>query len=104
MRATQRWLAGIRRYHAVKYVSQSQEMSLSDIYRLTRPNLVGEANSVSRYLVQGDVDLALTHIADYKEFTREAQQEPPPTPGQRLYCRSKLLAEYDGHGWLGASR
>jgi hypothetical protein len=71
-RATQRWLAEISQYHAIKYGSESQEMSLRDIYRLARPKLTGEANDIARYLVRGEIAPELTQIAGYEELKREA--------------------------------
>ncbi len=70
--AAQRWLATLSQYHAIKYGSASQDMSLRDIYRLTRPRLTGAANAIARYLVKGEVDPTLTQIAGYEQFKREA--------------------------------
>lgn len=72
-RAANRWLAGISQYHVVKYGSQSQQISLRDIYRMTRPKLSGEANAIARYVVKGEVAPELTQIAGYEEFKRSAR-------------------------------
>jgi 60 kDa SS-A/Ro ribonucleoprotein len=72
-RASNRWLAGMSQYHAIKYGSEAQRMSLRDIYRMTRPKLAGEANAIARYLVKGAVAPELTQIAGYEEFKREAR-------------------------------
>ncbi|HLJ81740.1 MAG TPA: TROVE domain-containing protein [Ktedonobacterales bacterium] len=72
-RAANRWLAGISQYHVVKYGSESQQISLRDIYRMTRPKLSGEANAIARYVVKGEVAQELTQIAGYEEFKRTAR-------------------------------
>lgn len=72
-RAANRWLAGMSQYHAIKYGSESQQMSLRDIYRMTRPKLAGEANAIARYIVKGEVAPELAQIAGYEAFKREAQ-------------------------------
>lgn len=72
-RAANRWLAGISQYHVVKYGSESQQISLRDIYRMTRPKLTGEANVIARYVVKGEVAPELTQIAGYEEFKRTAR-------------------------------
>ena len=72
-RAANRWLAGISQYHAIKYGSESQQISLRDIYRMTRPKLTGEANAIARYVVKGEVAPELTQIAGYEEFKRMAR-------------------------------
>ena len=72
-RAANRWLAGISQYHVVKYGSESQQISLRDIYRMTRPKLTGEANAIARYVVKGEVAPELTQIAGYEEFKRAAR-------------------------------
>src|SRR5690348_2190264 len=60
-------------YHAIKYGSESQQMSLRDIYRMTRPKLADEANAIARYIVKGEVAPELAQIAGYEAFKREAQ-------------------------------
>lgn len=72
-RAANRWLAGISEYHVVKYGSESQQISLRDIYRMTRPKLSGEANAIARYVVKSEVAPELTQIAGYEEFKRAAR-------------------------------
>ena len=72
-RAANRWLAGMSQYHVVKYGSESQQISLRDIYRMTRPKLTGEANAIARYVVKGEVAPELTQIAGYEEFKRMAR-------------------------------
>lgn len=72
-RAANRWLAGISQYHVVKYGSESQQISLRDIYRMTRPKLTGEANAIARYVVKGEIAPELTQIAGYEEFKRTAR-------------------------------
>ncbi len=72
-RAANRWLSGLSQYHAIKYGSESQRMSLRDIYRMTRPKLTGEASAIARYLVKGEVAPELTQIAGYEAFKREAR-------------------------------
>jgi 60 kDa SS-A/Ro ribonucleoprotein len=72
-RAANRWLAGMSQYHAIKYGSESQQMSLRDIYRMTRPKLAGEANAIACYIVKGEVAPELAQIAGYEAFKREAQ-------------------------------
>lgn len=71
-RAANRWLAGMSQYHAIKYGSESQGLSLRDIYRMTRPKLSGEANTIARYLVKDEVAPGLAQIAGYEEFKRGA--------------------------------
>lgn len=71
--ATQRWLASISQYHVIKYGSESQDMSLRDIYRLARPKLESEANAIARYVVRHEVTPELTQIAGYEALKREAQ-------------------------------
>jgi 60 kDa SS-A/Ro ribonucleoprotein len=72
-RAANRWLARISQYHVVKYGSESQQISLRDIYRMTRPKLTGEANAIARYVVKGEVAPELAQIAGYEEFKRTAR-------------------------------
>jgi 60 kDa SS-A/Ro ribonucleoprotein len=72
-RAANRWLARISQYHVVKYGSASQQISLRDIYRMTRPKLTGEANAIARYVVKSEVAPELTQIAGYEEFKRTAR-------------------------------
>ncbi len=72
-RAANRWLAGISQYHIIKYGSESQQISVRDLYRMTRPKLTGEANAIARYVVKGEVAPELTQIAGYEEFKRTAR-------------------------------
>ena len=80
-RAAGRWLAEMSEYHAIKYGAESQDMSLRDIYRLTRPKLTGRANDIARYLVKGEVAEGLEQIAGYEAFKAEATAyRAAPTP------------------------
>ena len=81
-RAADRWLAAMSEYHAIKYGAESQEMSLHDIYRLTRPRLSGQANAIARWIVKGEADeMVVPQIAGYERFKRLArEQEAEPTP------------------------
>ncbi|MGZ3600291.1 MAG: TROVE domain-containing protein [Ktedonobacterales bacterium] len=69
------WLAEMSQYHAIKYGSEAQQMSLRDCYRLTRPKLTGEANAIARYLVKGEVSEDLRQIAGYEAFKRLAREK-----------------------------
>ncbi|HEX9037294.1 MAG TPA: TROVE domain-containing protein [Ktedonobacterales bacterium] len=92
-RAAGRWLGAMSEYHAIKYGAESQEMSLRDIYRLTRPKLAGAANDIARYLVKGEVADGLAQIAGYEAFKTEARAyrgEPAPDGEKRLLS---LIAE-----------
>lgn len=84
--AAQRWLAQMSEYHAIKYGAQSQQMSLRDIYRLTRPRLAGQPNAIARWIVRGEVDAEATpQIAGYEAFkAAAAEQRTQATPeGER---------------------
>jgi 60 kDa SS-A/Ro ribonucleoprotein len=94
--AAGRWLASISQYHAIKYGAESQEMSLRDIYRLTRPKLTGEANAIARWIVKGEVapDSGLTHILGYERFKAAARayRENPTESGEQEMLA--LIAEH----------
>ena len=74
--AAGRWLANMSQYHAIKYGAESQEMSLRDIYRLTRPKLTGEADAIARWIVKGEVapDSGLAQILGYEAFKKAARE------------------------------
>jgi 60 kDa SS-A/Ro ribonucleoprotein len=92
-RAAGRWLAEMSEYHAIKYGAESQAMSLRDIYRLTRPKLVGRPNDIARYLVKGDVADGLAQIAGYEAFKAAAKTyRETPTPAGEARLLS-LIAE-----------
>jgi hypothetical protein len=93
-RAAGRWLGAMSEYHAIKYGAESQEMSLRDIYRLTRPKLAGRSNDIARYLVKGEVAEGLAQIAGYEAFKTEARAyrgEATPESEARLLS---LIAEH----------
>lgn len=94
--AAGRWLADMSQYHAIKYGAESQEMSLRDIYRLTRPKLTGEANAIARWIVKGEVapDSGLTQILGYEAFKKAARayRENPTESGEQELL--SLIAEH----------
>src|SRR5258707_14928456 len=80
-----RWLADMSQYHAIKESSESQDLSLRDMYRMVRPKLTGEANALARYLVKGEAAPELTQVCGYEAFKREArvfQQAKATLPGE----------------------
>jgi 60 kDa SS-A/Ro ribonucleoprotein len=96
-RAANRWLAGISQYHVVKYGSESQHISLRDVYRMTRPKLTGQANAIAGYVVKGEVAPELTQIAGYEAFKRTARTLQPGgqvalTAEERATAERELLA------------
>lgn len=53
-RAIATWLSTITPYHVIKYGSESQKMSLRDIYRLAHPKLAtAESQAIATYVVKG---------------------------------------------------
>ncbi len=100
-RAAGRWLAGMSQYHAIKYGSESQEMSLRDMYRMVRPKLTGAANALARYLVKGEAAPELTQVCGYEAFKRAArafqQSKATLTDEERSTVEARLLALIEEH-------
>jgi len=73
--AVGRYLSNVSEYHAIKYGSDAQEMSLRDMFRLVRPKLTGRAQDIAAYLVKGEVAPNLEQIALYERFKQESDPE-----------------------------
>jgi 60 kDa SS-A/Ro ribonucleoprotein len=69
------YLNGLSEYHAIKYGSNKQDLSLRDIYRLVRPKLTGKASDIAKYIVKGECPSSLKQIALYERFKQETDEE-----------------------------
>ena len=59
-RAVNTWLANMSEFHALKYGSEAQAISLRDIYRLTKPKgFQGQAQAIARYIVKEELDASI---------------------------------------------
>lgn len=99
--AAQRWLAQMSEYHAIKYGAQSQQMSLRDIYRLTRPRLAGQPGAIARWIVKGEVDAEATpQIAGYEAFkaaAAEVRRTEPESVRQTIDAEGRALELVSAH-------
>ena len=76
-KAVQDWLNNLSEYHVIKYGSESQTMSLRDMFRLARPTPVTEQQkSVAAYVVKGECDARTSQIDAYERFKTLAKEAP----------------------------
>jgi len=77
-------------YWAIKYGSNSQNPSLRDIYRMTRPVLTGKAQAIARYLVKGEFDVSQLSQVSYFEALKSVETED-----NAVYCIERGALPYE---------